>query len=174
MIDNLRQLINHDFLQTSTPTPPSEDHLEEKLAELHKKMSGSNLLKEVRRATGDAKLKVGDYTACFWQDENEHNTWYIGRISRIIASRSCRTCQQSGLEELKDSLDEPCYEMHYLTESNEKFVLTDIEEYHTLASQVLCKVKITALPNANYRLDHPEYSVLDSLIKTNRLFSALD
>ena len=64
--------------------------------------------------------------------------------------------------------------MHYLTESNEKFVLTDIEEYHTLASQVLCKVKITASPNSNYRLDHPEYSVLDSLIKTNRLFSALE
>ena len=175
LVGNLRQLINPEFLNTSAPTLPDEDLVTEQLAELHKRITGSNQLKEVRRTTssGGVNLKEGEFAACYWQDEDETNTWYLGRISRIIKAKSCNTCQTSGLEELKDCVDEPCYEVHYLTKSDDSFSLVNIEECHTLASQVLCKVQVAALAGSRYKLESPSSHVLDSLVTTNKLCSAL-
>ena len=172
---NLEGLLEPDFMNASTPEVPDETVLSGKLDELRQKLSTDNQIKEMR-SNSHVDVLEDDFIATYWQEENSTNSWYIGRVSRVIDPSSCQVCLSRGLDKLNESDEDPCYEVVYLTprrSSTRDYEFNDISEYHTVRSQIICKVLVRYRTQKILELKSPSVNVLNRLMADNELCKML-
>lgn len=174
--ENLEQLLNPVFLESSdsiVAVPPLED-LCKLLDDSRNKLHVSNEVKKMNR--GVRSFEEGDWVATYWQEEDSRNNWYVGKVSAVVKPGQCRECVASGLASLNESAMDPCYEVVYLSERKTKaggYSFEDVNPYHTLSCQMLCKVELAPQSRTIFKLLSPSFSVIDKFVECNSVCKVL-
>ena len=177
LIKNLESLLEPDLLASKIPDVPEESVVSSKLDELREQLCSTNQVKEVT-STNKVNYVEGDFVATYWQEADESNTWYLGRIANVIQPSACQVCADRGLDGLNKSHSEPCFEIVYLTKRNssskQDYVFKDVGEYHTVSCQIICKVDVSPRTQRILELKSPSSDALDRLMVSNELYKLLN
>jgi len=176
LTSNLKQLLEPVFLESSTMVVPEAPEICKKLSEAWTNLNRSNQVKDLKNQQTGASYDDGAYIATYWQEEDGTNSWYLGRISAVVAPTKCKECVAVGLGALNQSAADPCYEVVYLTKGKGQsadWKFADQTPYHTLSCQVLCTVTVAVRTKTSFVLVSPLPAVIDRLVDHNSICKVL-
>ena len=170
LIKNITELLDPEsILQSSVPVEIPMGDFCNQMAALLSQVTSINLAK--RGVTPDVPedeitLDEGNFVAVYWLGPDGRPCWYLGKISRVIAGGDCQYCLAED-ECYGARKNIPCYEVLYLTETNDEYTFENpqqLQELHTLHDLVLSKVSME-VSGKNLKLRSPSIAVLDKILK---------